>query len=315
MASTTVALAWNRIFGSLSEPSIANAFRYMFEDEDFLESRVFQPVHKIVLGLSDVSLEQHLRLSTNNIDAVDTDGRTALSWAANRGDIEAVGILLRFGADPNIPSLWGQVPLHWAAKNKGQNSCRILEKLLEHGAEINAIDYWNRTALTYASGNHPDLLPIQLLVEKGTFVNVRDRRLRTALGYAARLGSFRHVRYLIMSGADPNLPDEFNVLPLLEAVKNNYHDILRLLIPISHPLQIRPYSSSLIHWVAAFGDTTTVEVLQGHPLDNLFESSDLVLTNAEDLTPQDIFDHIPRTVYEKEILHALIQRISEIDKQ
>ena len=286
----------------------------MFEDEEFLESRIFQPIHKIVLGLSNVSLEQHLQLSTSNIDAVDADGRTALSWAATRGDIEAVRILLRYGADPNIPSYYGQVSLHWAAQNKRQDPFQILEELIERGAEVNAVDYWNRTALTYASGNL-DLAPIQLLVEKGTALNVRDRRLRTALGYAARMGNFQHAEYLLKSGADPDIPDEFNVMPLLEAVKNNFHAILNLLIPVSNPLQVRPYGSSLLHWVAAYGDSNTMESFQGSPLRNLFDPSDINLTNAEDLTPQDIFDQRTELAdCEKQKFGALVQNILEIDE-
>ena len=84
----------------------------MFEDEDYLDSRVFQPLHKIVLGLLSTNPEKQLQLSKAGIDDVDADGRTALSWAATRNDVEAVKPLLRFSADPNLPSYWGQTPLH-----------------------------------------------------------------------------------------------------------------------------------------------------------------------------------------------------------
>ena len=40
----------------------------------------------------------------------------------------------------------------------------VLEALIEHRADVNALDFWYRTALTYASGNHESLTPIQLLV-------------------------------------------------------------------------------------------------------------------------------------------------------
>ena len=284
----------------------------MFEDEEFLESRSFQPLHKIVLGLSSVSLEQHLQLSTSNIDAVDADGRTALSWAATRGDLHAVRTLLQYGADPNIPSFYGQQSLHWAAQNKRQSPYQILEALIEGGAEINAIDYWNRTALTYASGN-TDLAPIKLLVKKGTALNVRDRRLRTALGYAARMGDFQHVEYLLESGADPDIPDEFNVMPLLEAVKNNFHDILKLLLPVSNPLQVRPYGSSLLHWIAIHADSATIEIVERSSFRQLFDCSDIDWANAEGQIPQELLDH--RTLLgerEKQGFAILITKISEL---
>ncbi|KAL9608877.1 MAG: hypothetical protein Q9167_006313 [Letrouitia subvulpina] len=198
--------------------------------------------------------------------------------------------------------------------NKRQSPYQILEKLIEQGAEVNAIDYWNRTALIYASGN-ADLAIIQLLVERNTALNVRDRRLRTALGYAARIGNFQHAQYLLSSGADPNVPDEFNVLPLLEAVKNNFHDILALLAPASNALQVQPYGSSLLHWVAAYADRETMEILQKTSFETLFKHSDIDLTNAEDLTPQDITDkRAEGGEYIRQQFRILIQAISEIDE-
>ena len=311
---TTIAIAWRRIFGGLGAASNTDTFQRMFDDDEFLDTRDFQPLHKIVLGISIVSLEQHLQLSTSNIDAVDVDGRTALSWAATRGDFEAVKTLLSYCADPNVPSYYGQTSLHWAAQNKWQSPYQILKVLIEHGTEVNAIDYWNRTALIYASGN-TDLATVQLLVERNTVLNVRDRRLCTALGYAARMGNFKHAQYLLSSGAEPNIPDEFNVLPLFESVKNNFHDILALLAPVSNPLQVQPYGSSLLHWIATYADRKTMEILQKTSFETLFESYNIDLTNAEDLTPQDIADQRAEGgEYERQQFRDLIQAISDMRK-
>ncbi len=84
----------------------------------------------VVLYSSLNGSPQHFQLrmkETSSINAVDADGRTALSWAATRGDIEVVVLLLRYGADPNVPSHCGQCPLHWAAQNKRQNPCPIMQ--------------------------------------------------------------------------------------------------------------------------------------------------------------------------------------------
>jgi ankyrin repeat protein len=60
-------------------------------------------VHNIVLvlGLAAASLEEELYRSPENVDARDSRGRTALGWAAARGDENSVITLLRFGAEPN----------------------------------------------------------------------------------------------------------------------------------------------------------------------------------------------------------------------
>ena len=299
----------------MGTPSTLATFRLLFEDDEFLESRVFQPLHKIVLGLSSANLKQQLELSTSGINAVDADGRTALSWAATRDDFEAVNTLLSFGADPNIPSVWGQLPLHCATYNKKQSPIGILEELIARGTNVNTLDYWNRTALTYASGNYYDLETIQLLVSEGTAINVRDRRLRTALGYTARLGHSKHAEYLLKCGADPNIPDEFNVIPLFDTVRNNFHDVLRLLIPCSNPIEIRPFGSSLLHWIAANADNATIKIILGCPLNHLFLGSDATLHNVEGLTPLDVFHHRLTVIdEEEENFSTLVGKISALDK-
>ncbi|KAI0977540.1 ankyrin repeat-containing domain protein [Xylaria arbuscula] len=288
--ATTTALAWRRVFGSLGDDSTLQAFQTTFSSEEFLDSRVFQPLHKIVLGLSVGDLEAQLLLSSKHIDDTDADGRTSLSWAVTRGDLSAVRTLLKYGADPNVPSRWGQRALHFATQNKRDTLMPILHLLIEADADINALDYWNRTSLTYASGNHLSVAPLKLLVEHGNLLNIRDRRLRTALGYAARLGNFDHAEYLLRSGANPQLPDEFNVLPLLEAVRNNYYDILRLLLPATQPMEVMPYGSSLLHFVAAHADTTTIDLLLERPMNTLFNVDDVNLMDSRGDTPLQTFD-------------------------
>lgn len=289
----------------------------MFEDEEFLDSRVFQPLHKIVLGMFSVDLDQYLDIGAN-IDAIDADGRTALSWAAARGDLTTVRSLLRHDADPNIPSNWGQRPLHFAVQNKRDSLMPIMEELVEHGADVNAIDYWNRTPIHYASGNHASIAPLELLVDEGIALDIRDRRLRTALGYAARLGSFAHSEYLLRMGSNAHIPDEFNVLPLFDAVKNNYHEILEVLLPTSDPSQPRPFGSTLLHWVARYADRTTLDRILEAPLLSLFDGSEMGLVDHDKLTPQEVFDRrFPNKTGVEELqsqIQDLFDRIADLSQ-
>jgi len=80
------------------------------------------------------------KLSTAAIDDTDVDGRTALSWAAAKGDADAVNILLEFGADPNLWSNRGQSPLQWAGQNTSRRCAEILQTLLDHNADVNLVD-------------------------------------------------------------------------------------------------------------------------------------------------------------------------------
>lgn len=54
----------------------------------------------------------------------------------------------------------------------------------------------------------------------------------TALGLACYFGQFETARYLVLKGADANLPSKngFNVYPLHSAMAGNYTDVARMLI-------------------------------------------------------------------------------------
>src|SRR5947208_179758 len=46
-----------------------------------------------------------------------SDGSTALHWAAYRGDLGVVAMLINRGAEVNARTKFGRTPLHWAAIN------------------------------------------------------------------------------------------------------------------------------------------------------------------------------------------------------
>ena len=126
---------------------MADNWRCLFDDEDYLESRNFPPLHKTVLGLVRNDLQQQLEASASTIDDRDADGLTALHWAAAKGDIDAVNALLKFSATPNVRSRRGHSPLSWASQIPSQQRIEIVQTLLAHGADVNHTDSYNRTPL------------------------------------------------------------------------------------------------------------------------------------------------------------------------
>ncbi|MBF0381941.1 MAG: ankyrin repeat domain-containing protein [Magnetococcales bacterium] len=69
--------------------------------------------------------------------------------------------LLDDGVRLDAMDLQGQTPLMWAAQN---GEVKIAKQLLKAGADVNAADWWGRTALTFAlTQNNKDF--ITLLIE------------------------------------------------------------------------------------------------------------------------------------------------------
>lgn len=69
--------------GGISE-RIIEILRLLSSSSDFVESRNFAAIHKIVLRLSMKDLEEEILRNPSQIDIPDATGRTALEWAAAR---------------------------------------------------------------------------------------------------------------------------------------------------------------------------------------------------------------------------------------
>ncbi|MYD88714.1 MAG: ankyrin repeat domain-containing protein, partial [Acidobacteria bacterium] len=66
-----------------------------------------------------------------DVDGAETDGTTALHWAAYRGQVETARLLLGAGADVEAANRYGVTPLALAA---GRGSAAIVEALHDAGA-------------------------------------------------------------------------------------------------------------------------------------------------------------------------------------
>ncbi|KAH9209876.1 ankyrin repeat-containing domain protein, partial [Leptodontidium sp. 2 PMI_412] len=134
-----------------TDPTTMAAFRADFDMEEYLETRPFPALHRIVLGITEGTLHTQLKLSTSEINAVDCQGRTVLAWAAIRGDDVSLNTLLDFGADPNLRALNGDAPLHYAVRAQSPG---CVEPLIEKGANVNAQNAWKVNPLCYPLNCH-----------------------------------------------------------------------------------------------------------------------------------------------------------------
>jgi len=137
-----------------------------------------------------------------DVDLRDSDGRTALDWAAVRGEASIVQLLLNKGADAGSRDNQRQTPLHKAAR---WGNSHIVPFLIKREADVDAQDNNGQTPLHMAENAQT----VKELVKYGAQLNVQDYLGKTALHEAVLNGRKDVVRELVALGVDLGLKDSF----------------------------------------------------------------------------------------------------------
>ena len=162
-----------------------------------------------------------------NVDSPNNYGVTPLALAATSGNAAIISLLLKGGADPNRTVRAGETPLMLAARTDRADA---LKALLEAGAKVDAKETWNgQTALMWAAaaGRGP---VVQALIDRGADVHARSNAGTTPLVFAVRRGDMAAVRALLAAGANVNERRPDGATPLLVAVINGHADLVDVLL-------------------------------------------------------------------------------------
>ncbi|MCJ1394383.1 hypothetical protein MMC18_007261 [Xylographa bjoerkii] len=314
---TPVVMAWEHaLSGNLSQEDTC-AVVELFKDTDYLSTRQFTVLHKIILGLLAKDLRTELQGSTSEINAPDSQGRSPLSWAAARGDSQKVQILLEHGANPNLADRQNNLPLHYS------KTTTCSEMLLRHGADILSHNCWGATALHTVCRGSGDLSLLTFLLASGANPNLCDHEGQTPLHDAALKSYTACVDTLIAHGADINIINLSGDSPLRFALMFNAHDSLCSMIdsPTSQADfdGINLYGHTFAHSIARTADIKTVKILIEHQVNGLV--LDTVSKDAEGRTSAEyledrllLLSRSDSTVVEGELLQEafaqLVQTLS-----
>ena len=136
-----------------------------------------------------------------NLNAANDYGVTALSLACTNGSAAMVGKLLTAGADPNAALRTGESPLMTCSRTGNVNAVKLL---LARGADPAAkVTQAGQTALMWAvAEKHLDV--VRALIEQRADVRARSKSGFTALMFAARAGDLDSARLLLQAGANVN---------------------------------------------------------------------------------------------------------------
>src|SRR5690606_20139090 len=105
---------------------------------------------------------------------LDSQGSAPLWKAVRSSKLKSVRLLLEAGCDPNIADQkQGWTPLHCNAFcNREPDSLEIARQLLDHGANVNTVDSaYGETPLHYAVRVAKSAKLVELLLESGAEVN------------------------------------------------------------------------------------------------------------------------------------------------
>ncbi|KAF3291529.1 hypothetical protein TWF970_000743 [Orbilia oligospora] len=265
--------ACSLVLGNKNPSPEIRAIAELFDINDYIEQEEFTYIHKIVFQVAVGSLDEQLQCSTSSIDVPDASGRTPIWWAASRGDIEQVKILIHHGADLDTQDKRGHAALHRAAEN-GHLEC--VQALLAAGANHNVRDLTGALPLSvWAWGSFEDIeagISIgRSLIQAGTDPNIGDQDQVTPLMNAASYDAHHHARFLLENGADPDKLNRVVEPALKYAVEHNGHEVLKVLHEYGAKcffageyVNVRgeKLTSNILHTAAETGDLETLKVLE-----------------------------------------------------
>lgn len=202
----------------------------------------------------DASTVRTLLKQRADVNLPESDGTTALHWAAHWDDRETAQSLIRAGARVNAANRYGVTPLMLACTN---GDALMIEGLLRAGADPNTASPEGETPLmTAARTGNP--AAVKALLARGAIVDARESwRGQTALMWAASENHVDVVRQLMEAGADIHartpesttpftggnealLPATYNpaaggFTPLLFAVRAGHLETTKLLLEAGAP--------------------------------------------------------------------------------
>ena len=173
-----------------------------------------------------------------HLNAINKKVHTALMMASERGNSDAINVLLKAGADPNIIDADGNTCLHFLVLQRCNKE--VLEIIIDHGVHVNTMNKRNETALMIASakgntdiikvlltaGADPNITDadgnaclhnsiygnwerevLQTIIDHGAHVNITNKEGHTALMIASRKGNIDGIKVLLEAGTDPSITD------------------------------------------------------------------------------------------------------------
>lgn len=197
--------------------------------------------------LDFIELEMSKELLSRIVNLMDVNGNTALHYSVSHGNFDVVSVLLDSKvANPNILNKAGYtcVMLTSLASINNDTHRAVVRRLFSFGDVNIRGSQHGQTALMLA-GSHGRLEIVQLLVEAGADLNIRDEDGSSVLMCAAEHGQVEIVKYLLtLPDTDIFAKDNDGLTALAVAMEAGHRDLgVVLYANMSMSRGTSPYSS------------------------------------------------------------------------
>jgi ankyrin repeat protein len=206
----------------------------------------------------DLDAVRLLLLFGANSNAKDHAGLTPLYTATEVVFLEGAKMLLRYGADPNLSAGLNKETPFAASLKEGRT--HIAQLYLEHGAQADVIMANGNTPFIQAMDSLTDISVVEMMLKFGTDPNGKNQHGETALFRAINASRFDVVQLLLDRNANPNLPGPKHML--WPAVHKP--DILEILLAKGANLKLAP---GILELATSINSVEAVEALLKHKAD------------------------------------------------
>ena len=155
------------------------------------------------------------------------NGETALSVAAQCGNVNGIELLIKHGASINEPDFMGKTPLLHAV---AQQHVDCMKTLIDSGAMLDITDDSGADALLTSLIHHTDDICVLHLIQSGCSVNNVNREGMTALCLAAKNNRTTIIDALTKRAVNLNHCTRANSTALCYAAERNCDHSVRILL-------------------------------------------------------------------------------------
>ena len=281
----------------------------VFEKYDISDHWNLEYIHLIVLGCAHIDLWTYMTTSNQDIDVVDSFGRTALMWAAWRGDDTSFSTLLQLGANAHASSFDGNSVLMYATYG-GSIAC--LRLVLGAGADINHTTHVLVTPAMVRPKIGDNRAIATVRVVRGASIEAGRQQKFTPLYVAALTNRIESLVYLLDGGATTDVASWDCSTPLSVAISLNHHRVVEELIKRTPDVNVLSgFKTSYLTSVAVFGNERMIRVfMDARPAMNI---------NLKDMQGRTAQDHLWERLHStgpmdqaKERLAAAFQQLVDI---